>query len=102
MLPEQQIDAVYRFSFSLNTLDDMKKYVHMLETIPFSGIVQGDSFQCTAEDILFIFSQCYLRKLVLIVSGDQKSKAGRIKEYLEKEGLLFSGECLEKGKKAAA
>lgn len=91
-MSKQQLKDEYRFLFSLNTIEDMKKYNHMLEMIPFSGEVRGKNFQCPAEDILFIFSQCFLKKLVMNIPKDQKTEAEKIEMYLEKEGLLLSKE----------
>ena len=49
---------------------------------------------------LFPYNLCvYNPSSVLIVSEDQKIAAERIMEYLEKEGLLFSEKCADKGKK---
>lgn len=79
---------MYQFPIHLDSSTDMQKYIHIIETIPFSGKICGHTFQCTAQDILEIFFRYQRQPLILTVSEDQQKEAEEIQNYLTREELI--------------
>lgn len=72
----------------LDTVQNLKDYLHMLGSFSFTGIVATDCANVQPEDILSLFDRCSDGTFVLMVQGCEEQVLESMEKYLEDCGLV--------------
>lgn len=76
------------YLIQLESLQDLEKYLYMIEHFNFQGFVRADTAIIEPTDLLSLLSIWPLHRFSLLVSTDNPQELIPINDYLESSGLL--------------